>query len=199
MHEVKRITIIKNKQLLPSLGDFFTGMRYRTVQWAQTLVSRVTGLRSPPFPLLPIFPQSCSIAIHTPFCPLSCTSPQDSTDRCACLTAQSHKRGIEMQMAVGGTTPLNRLYCSCQHLIRLYFTTQEEQHSKPGEARPTWATLRRAYSVIFIAISQNRELWCGSLPSKYKTPPIKLFFCKISNWIPPSFQHSFLHTEVIIV
>lgn len=156
MHEVKRITTIKKNQPLSSLGDLFTGMRYKTLQWAQTLVSRVTGLSSPPFPLYPLslraaaqpFPVpfvpsvSRPLGEHWPLCPLHST------------VSQAHHRAAT---GSGGTTASNRLYCSYQHLNRLYLTSQEEQDNMPGETTCTWAVMKRVYNVIFTVTSQNTK------------------------------------------
>lgn len=137
MHEVKRITTIKKKKKTTSL--LLGGLVHRN-EIQDSSVSTDFGKQGNWFekstlPPLSVFPWSCSIAIHTPFCPFSCTGPQDS-DHCAFLTAQSHKHGIELQTAVEDTTlQTNQLYCSCQHLTRFYFTTQEEQDSMPGEDR----------------------------------------------------------------
>lgn len=172
-------------------------MRYRTVQWAQTSVSRVTRLRSPPFPL---YPSPLELQHCNSHSLLSALLGRSSRQRLlsACLTALSHKQRIEGQMTVGATTPLNRPYCSCQHLTRSYFITQEEHNSMSGEAKSTWATIRRVYNVIFTATSQHRKLWDRSLPLK-NSLMVCFVFCKVSNWIPPSSQHPFLHTEVIVV
>lgn len=186
MHEVKRITTIKKNQPLSSLGDLFTGMRYKTLQWAQTLVSRVTGLSSPPFPLYPLslraaaqpFPVpfvpsvSRPLGQHWPLCPLHST------------VSQAHHRaatGSGAQQPQTDCTAHASTSTDCTLLARRNrITCLEKLH--PPEL--SW----REYIMLFL---QSLHRIQNSEVEVYPSKLLDGMICTLqdANWIPPSSQH----------
>lgn len=81
------------------------------------MASRVTGLRSAPFPLSPSSLGAAALQFTLPFVP-SVAQVLERALMAVPALQQCHKHGTELQMAVRSTTPRNQLYCSCQHLTR---------------------------------------------------------------------------------
>lgn len=153
--------------------------------------NRLEKCTLPPFS---IFPRSCSIAVHSPFCPLGCAGPWVSADGCARLTTVPQT----WDRAANGSKEHN----TPKPTLLLMPTSHQRQTRRKRTAcleKPGPLELPSGEHTIFLQPLHRIHNYEVEVCHQKNSLMMWFLFYKISNWILPSSQHLFLHTEVIVV